>query len=228
MTPSVRNVVILGGRVRQSDIAKTDAKVSTADSSVYTFAACNLGAADPARLIIIAGTYRSATGVTISSLTVGGVSAAIDVESRNTSGGAVTSAYIGRAVVPSGATGDVVLTLSGAAVRASATVYATTKYNSVIPNKTAASQRGSVGVIDLSLASNPTGFAVGVAQSPDSSNNRHTSAFGHILAKDLTTITVDGQVGNATWVGMTEDTDMVIESGGNILAAAVSAAWAYA
>ncbi len=85
-----------------------------ANLTTYTFASQNLGAAAADRHILVAVACRSAGTITLSGVTVAGVSATID--QQITSAG--TTVAIARAAVPTGATGDVVVTFSGGAVRA--------------------------------------------------------------------------------------------------------------
>ena len=97
------------------------------DTTTYTFTAQNLGTAAADRTIIVVGHARvgSVPGVTVSSVTVGGVSATIDVSKVQATANS-TVAFIARAAVPSGTTGDVVVTLSSGALRAAIALYRVT------------------------------------------------------------------------------------------------------
>lgn len=83
----------------------TNLQGNYADSS-YTFSSADLGSASDRRHIIIAGTSIRAGGTgAISSVTIGGVSGTVIVETTGTGSG-----FIAIAKVPSGATGDIVVT----------------------------------------------------------------------------------------------------------------------
>jgi hypothetical protein len=82
-----------------------------ADLTTYTFAAQAIGTASATRRVVVV--IRTASTRTVSSVTIGGVSASIDHT--------VTSASVARlatvsAVVPTGTTADVVVTLDAGAV----------------------------------------------------------------------------------------------------------------
>lgn len=91
---------------------------STTDGTSFTFSSQNLGTAAADRYIIVAVQSRSVgTDVhTIDSVTVGGVSATIVVQRQNN---AANSSYAGLAIaaVPTGTTGDVVVTFSTTMLR---------------------------------------------------------------------------------------------------------------
>ncbi len=80
------------------------------NSTTFTFTAQNLGAEDAGRYIVVCcGARLGATARTITSVTVGGVTADIAVTTNTTTAGA----GVAIALVPTGATGDVVVTWSG-------------------------------------------------------------------------------------------------------------------
>lgn len=83
---------------------------STTDGTSYTFPAQPLGTTGPDRRIVVAVASRLITvGATVSAVTIGGVSATRDAGTW----ASAAFAEIWSAVVPSGATGDVVVTMSG-------------------------------------------------------------------------------------------------------------------
>jgi hypothetical protein len=97
--------------------------------TTYTFAARGLGAADANRYILVAIEARGGTGRTISSVTIGGVAATglslgggTLIEAANGSSAYVALYY---ANVPTGTTGDVVVTWSAAVSLCSVHVYRT-------------------------------------------------------------------------------------------------------
>jgi hypothetical protein len=96
--------------------------VSTTDASTYTFSAQSFGTAASDRYIAIAAGGRiGASSLTISSVTIGGVSATIvkQQSSTGTSSGGTGTTCVGIAIaaVPSGATGDVVVNFSATSLR---------------------------------------------------------------------------------------------------------------
>jgi len=92
-------------------------------ASSYTFSAQAFGAAADGRYIVAALSWMSNAGDrTISSVTIGGVSATILVEGSNAGRGCA----ICIALVPTGTSGNVVLNLSGACLGATSTTYRVT------------------------------------------------------------------------------------------------------
>lgn len=88
---------------------------STSALTTYTFSALALGAAAADRRIIVAAYGRSAGSRTVSTLTVAGISAALLVAANNTAG---SCCELWIASVPTGTTGDVVVTFSSSMGRA--------------------------------------------------------------------------------------------------------------
>lgn len=80
---------------------------SPVNAGTYTFTAADFGTADATRLVIAA---ISTAGSNPSAVTLGGVSATLTVESSVSN----SSAEIWQAIVPTGATGDVVITATSA------------------------------------------------------------------------------------------------------------------
>jgi hypothetical protein len=97
--------------------------------SAYTFAAANLGTAEVGRVIIVSITANGNAAKTISSVTIGGVSASILVQQSN----GFWAGGIAAAVVPTGTTGDIVVNLSNTAGAATVGVYRATGLASVTP-----------------------------------------------------------------------------------------------
>lgn len=154
------------------------------DLTTYTFSSQNLGTADASRYIIVGVLSRRAAGTpSISSLTIGGVSAAAVVAQTNTASGSdIAALYI--AAVPTGTTGDIVVTFDAAMLRCAVVAYRAVGIASATASDT-----------DSSTATDPTcnldvpagGFAIGVA--------------------------CTGNAGASfTWTGLTENYDAVIEA----------------
>ena len=220
------SVNIIGHGLGPSDLTLTDHVVDATDQTIYTFSNRAFGAADANRLVIVCGVMRGAGTLTISSITIGGVAATVAVEGRNTSNG-TTSAFIAYAAVPTGTTGNVVITWSGAgAVFQGISIYRATKYTAAAPTKTnTATRTGAVGTMTLDLTSPDPGFQIGVAASFGGTNRRigTASAIGSVSA-----IVVDCQNNATSWTGLTEDVDDIIEAGAAAVMASASAGWRYA
>ncbi len=86
--------------------------------STYTFSGVSIGAADANRYVVVGLALRAAGNRTISSVTIGGVTATSAVDLDGDAGGNTTRAALFIAAVPTGTTADVVMTLSGSAARA--------------------------------------------------------------------------------------------------------------
>lgn len=165
-----------GGIATRSFVAVTD---NTANLTTYTFSAHSLGTAAGDRKIVVAamGTGGSPGGV--SSLTVAGVSAASVIEATN--GAQTVSMWI--ADVPTGATGDIVVTFAAGKNRCGIAVYA------------------------LYGAGSSTAFDTGSATADPYSDTLNVPANGVAIAA-----AADTNNTTATWTGLTEDSDTAIES----------------
>lgn len=91
---------------------------SAGNNTVYTFSSQNLGAANINRYIVVATGGTTVAGVTISSITVGGITADI-IRQRTTTAGGSEKAFAGIAIahVPTGTSGDIVVTLTSGGFR---------------------------------------------------------------------------------------------------------------
>lgn len=158
---------------------------SSTDTDTYTFSSQNLGTAAADRYIFVGVTSRSSgTTNTINSVTVGGVTAT-QVELQRTVTTVVNMAGLYIAAVPTGTTGDVVVTFNATTLRCGIGMWGATGLASATATDS-----------DVSSANAPTyaidvvagGFAIGVAYGAD--NNAP---------------------GATTWTGITEDYDGVSE-----------------
>lgn len=163
----------------------------TSDLTTYTFSSQNLGSADSGRYIAVAiQSRRAGTGLAVSSVSVAGVSATIAIQQTNSSTNSNVAA-IAIAAVPTGTSGDIVVTLNSAAVRCAISVYRLVGITGVTPTHT-----------DTSTASDPAmtvdvpagGYAIGSA----------------ITASSTTT----------TWTGLTENNDATLEGFATVTSAA--------
>lgn len=92
------------------------AVTSTTDLTTYTFSAANLGAAHPERYIIVSIHSRKTGSITtINTVTIGGVSATI--YQQNKTGTNTSMCGLAIALVPTGTTGDVVITFGAGMAR---------------------------------------------------------------------------------------------------------------
>lgn len=165
---------------------------STTDASSYTFSTLDFGTAASWRQIIVAVAARASGTPTINSVTVGGVTATlIGTIGVNTSGGnrSTTAFYI--ADVPSGATGDIVVTMSGTFIRCGITWFRSRKI-SATPYDQA----------DSSASPPTTGAAIDAV------------AKGYVLG-----VSYNQATGSVTWTGLSALHTTVIESPGQHSAA---------
>jgi len=155
-----------------------------ANASVYTFTAQNLGAAASDRRIIVSFGARAVggTAMSVSSITVGGISATINAQTANTSAD-VCLVATATAHVPTGTSGDIVVTVSRSCVRAGITVYSASGLTSEVASDSDTSTAVSPATSSVTIPSG--GFMVGFAVSSGASA--------------------------ATWSGLTEDFDGVSE-----------------
>lgn len=158
---------------------------SIVNGTVYTFASQSLGAADAGRYIVVGFASRTTTGVSgvVTSLTVGGVSASILDQ------GSFSNQHAGMAIaaVPTGTTGDIVVTFDGEQQRAAIFMYRLVDIDSATPSDLLSSTSLNPSV---ALDVPEGGFAIGVAG----------FGFGD---------------GSTAWTGLTEDADLSVESSMN-------------
>lgn len=152
----------------------------TANGSSYTFSSQNLGTADAARYIIVGiGARWGAAPTSVTSVTVGGVSATEVVQLGPA--GNVAAIYI--AAVPTGTTGDVVVTLSDTMLRCVIHLYRVVNIASATASDT---DSNAAATPTMSIDVPAGGFAVGVC--------------------------MGGTTGSFVWSGLTEDDDRQVEA----------------
>ncbi|MFG1333976.1 hypothetical protein V5F41_22330 [Xanthobacter autotrophicus] len=95
--------------------------VLTADASSYTFSGCDFGGADAAREIFILISAGGVAATAVSSVTIGGVAASLGTPYFVA--GPNTLISVARALAPSGAAGNVVVTFNGSCADAAIAVY---------------------------------------------------------------------------------------------------------
>jgi hypothetical protein len=105
---------------------------TNATQSSYTWSGVSFGAAAANRVIVVAfGTRDGGSSLTFPSCTIGGISATLAVATNNTTGGNMSMAGIFYATVPTGTTGDIVLTFNETTLRARIGTYRATGVSSV-------------------------------------------------------------------------------------------------
>ena len=150
------------------------------DLTTYTFASQNLGTASGDRYIIVGVTARDfgTTAKSISSVTVGGVSATQVVGVQGAGSGTTISA-LWIAAVPTGTTGNVVVTFSEQFIKCDIALWAATAINSTATDT----------ATDTVVSGNDLSGAVDV------------TANGAVIAIGAT----DADARTSTWTGVTED-----------------------
>lgn len=114
---------------------------SAGAGTTSTFSACNLGTATADRLIVVIVTSAGGPIRSISSITIGGNSATLHVQS-NASNGA-QGVGIASLVVPSGTSADVVVTWSASSSNTGLMVFALKGYSNATPYDTDATTNGT-------------------------------------------------------------------------------------
>jgi hypothetical protein len=113
---------------------------TTGAATTYTFNNQNIGAAAADRHVVVFAAWEQNSAVrTLSSATIGGAAATIDVQATgldttNRCGGAMF-----RRLVPAGTTANIVLTLSGSADQMVIAVYTITGHSTGVPSATSSS-----------------------------------------------------------------------------------------
>lgn len=93
------------------DLSVVSTGADATNTDIYTFSSVTFGAAASDRLLIMAlGGGSSSNGVTLGSVTIGGVSATIHAQANNTGNTRNGHAAVVSALVPSGTSGDIVVT----------------------------------------------------------------------------------------------------------------------
>jgi hypothetical protein len=172
-----------GEGARAVTVSFVDSEVNANDLTTYTFSGVVLGAAAADRRIVVGVGHRGTLARTIVSVTIGGIAA--DAIVQVVSGASdLNRVALFWAAVPTGTTGDVVVTLSGSAVRLGICAWAL---------------MGAASVVD-------TGSAI-VDPATDTINvPLRGGIVGYAFATDT------GVARTVTWTGMSEDVDEVVET----------------
>ena len=155
---------ILGKGSPEVELTASSSSSTTATS--YTFSSQSFGPASSLRYIIVSVTGRSGAGVSISSVTIGGVGATQIVYAKpNTDAANYSHAGIYIAAVPSGTSGSVVVSLTGGSLlRCGIGVYRVDQMSSPSAFSTATDTDAS-NPQTASISVTSGGFAIGVAYS---------------------------------------------------------------
>jgi len=128
MPANVQQILLsYGGSAPDAIIAFLQATQIGTDLTTYTFSGQNFGTANTARYIIVSISGRAAAARTISSVTIGGVSASAVVSNPSADGTNRAAIYV--AAVPTGTSGDVVITWSAGMVRCQIGLYSALNIN---------------------------------------------------------------------------------------------------
>ena len=154
-------------RYRKARLSYIGTTLDTSDLTTYTLAGVGIGTPAPDRLVVAVVMGRAGAGRTISSVTIGGVTATAAI----TSGSQNNPTGIYYALVPSGTTATVVATFSGGLVRMAVAIYSLTGYRNMVP---AATGQDYNSTTTLSTTLNRPADAVVVAGALTSSNGTFT------------------------------------------------------
>ena len=138
-------------------ITFTESATSTSNLTTYTFSSLNLGTASSGRQIVVAAFGTSSQ--TISTLTVGGISASLIVGRTDTS--SERRVELWAAPVPTGTSGDVVVTWSGAQIRSGVGVFSMTGALSTANDTQSDAVASGASSVSLNIPSNGGAIAVG-------------------------------------------------------------------
>lgn len=133
----------------------------TANLTTYTFPSASFGDAAGSREIFVLVRARG-TSLTVSSVTIGGVSATVEATQYSSSTSVIACAHV---AVPAGTSGDVVVTLSGGATEAAIAVYRVT--GRIVAGATstdaASGATGFAGSVSIAYDTNADGFCLAMA-----------------------------------------------------------------
>lgn len=165
-----------------TELSFLQGSMNVSDLTTYTFSSQNLGAADPNRWIVVCVGGTTNTARSISSVTVGGVSATKIAQAEGSTVYRHISIWV--APVPTGTTGDIVVTWSGSLARCGYSAYRL--ITGVAPTAAYDVQT------DLTLTSSDLSVSIG------------RPSGGVVVAS---TINAASGATGVTWAGTTEDYD---------------------
>lgn len=164
-------------------IEHTANAVIVTDLTTYTFSNQSLGAASAGRKIVVGVASRRASAFTFVSVTIGGVAASAIAGTELAFASGLSRIALYQADVPAGTTGDIVVTCSAETLRCGIGVWALANANTVVDTGTSITDPATD---TLTVPANG-------------------AAIGYGFHSGLSAAT-------ATWTGITEDFDEVIET----------------
>lgn len=170
-------------------ISYTDFEIQDSAATTFTYTSKAIGAIDGNRRVIVATGSTVNASRTVSSVTVGGISATQAVTAESSGSGVYARTSIWIATVPSGTTANIVVTYSASVNRSAISVWAAYGLQSSTATSTGSSSSSS-DPMTASLTINTGGIGVGMAH--NYYGGGHTSY---------------------TWTNLTEDNDNVSGSG---------------
>ena len=161
---TIINPFILGGEA--ATISFTANAADAADQSTVTFSGQAIGTAATDRIVVIGVTCNA--GEPITSATIGGISAASVVEGDALGGTAYAALW--QASVPTGATADIVINLTGTSFRTGLGVWAIYGASSTVTDTGSSIADPSTDTLNISAG----GVAIGMANSEGVSTSSYT------------------------------------------------------
>jgi len=195
----------------------------TASTTTFTYAGQSIGTATTDRYVVI-GTMAAGgggAGVTVSSITVGGIAATIVVQRNGNSGASNAVTALAIAAVPTGTTATVVVTYSATQARSAIGVWSCTGLVTPDPISTNSSVANPSS---LTLSTYSGGFAIGMV----GQNAVSTAAWTNLTERFDSTVDsalYSGADSNGTTSGSTLSASCTISTGGLSEQSGVAAAW---
>lgn len=207
--------ICIGSFANGQSLSYLGTATEPAGLTTYTFSSQSLGTAAADRYIVVGAATRQTGGLTLSSVTVGGVSATIVVQQNN--GDGTTGLAI--AAVPSGTTGDIVVTWSGASARCAIVFYRLTGLDSATPTDTD-SDTATDPSFTLTKAAGPTIGITSVSSGSLSCSwtNLTENADSEIESMDYSSASEESTAGDST---------ITASWGGGTAKSMCAATWAY-
>jgi hypothetical protein len=138
-------------------VSTTGSAVNNTAQTAYTFSLANAVAGD-----VVVGIEGRVTGTTatLNSVTIGGVTAYKINEARNTTGSNLLTLSLWKAKIPAGGTVSVVVTFSGAMIRAGCVMFSVANSDGAVPaNAAVSSGNSATGAVSASALTVPSNGA---------------------------------------------------------------------
>jgi hypothetical protein len=164
------------------DISYVDTATSTADLTTYTFSARSFGDAAADRVIAVGIVSRATAIRSITGVTIGGVTATEISNGTGPNSGGATNTALFAALVPTGTTGDVVVTHSAGQARCAIAIHRL------------------------------IGADLGSATGAFNSDNNPSASINVVRGGAAIAISYSAANTSATWTGIDEDVDATVES----------------